>query len=242
MAALQKLLDAIYPPACIACGGAIAGGDGLCGPCWRDADFLSGARCRYCAQRVDGAETDVERVCEDCRSHARPWEDGAAVFAYSGTGRRLVLALKHGDRLDSVPQLARWMARAATARDLDRPVFVPVPAHRWRLMRRRYNQAAVLAQAVAYRLGADYAPFALERRTSTAPLDGVGRDERFGRLEGAIQPAAGARAEVLRDRHVVIVDDVMTSGATLAATADAAHAAGAYRISVLMLARAEKET
>ncbi len=159
---------------------------------------------------------------------------------YRETGRKLVLALKHGDRTDLVRPMSRWMAQAAEP--LIRPdmVVVPVPLNRWRFFKRRYNQAALLAQGVSRLCALEFVPDALMRPKRTKPQDGMSVDDRFANLAGRILPHArqGMR---LKDRPVLLVDDVMTSGATLAAATEACLAAGAKEICVLTLARVAKD-
>ena len=238
-AALQTAVSLIYPPRCLGCGGLVESDFGLCPPCWGDTWFLSGLVCDGCGAPLPGASDRAEH-CDDCLKIARPWARGRAALVYTGTGRRMVLALKHGDRHDIAAPAARWMARAA--QDLMPPgtVIVPVPLHLTRLAARRYNQSALLAQALARHTGHTLCLDALRRAHRTPSLGGRSRDERFATLAGAIVHTP-KRAKALEGRPVLIVDDVMTSGATLAAATEAAHAAGASGVCVCTLARAVKD-
>lgn len=238
---MQSLLRAIYPTQCAGCAALVEEGGTLCGACWRDTPFLRGVLCDACAQPLPGEAADPEEVCDDCLAIARPWTKGRAAMAYDGTARRMVLAFKHGDRLDLAAPAAVWLAQAGRDILLPEVLLVPVPVHWRRLFRRRYNQAAVLSSALARRTGHATAPLALVRHQRTPVLDGKSRDDRFAALSGAISPHPRHGA-ALSGRHVVIVDDVMTSGATLAAAADAASLAGARSIAVLVLARVAKAT
>ena len=139
------LINTVYPPRCLACTEATDQPHGLCPACWRDTHFIAGTACRSAACRWS-ATAGAEDVCESCARHPPAWDRGAAAFLYAGAGRRMVLALKHGDRLDMVRPLAGWMAaRRADAAGRGRPV-APVPLHWRRLVRRRYNQSAELAR------------------------------------------------------------------------------------------------
>jgi ComF family protein len=237
---MQGLIRAIYPAQCISCGALTDDDFGLCGPCWRDTGFIGGTVCDLCGTPLPGDNRDQTVHCDDCLTIARPWLRGRAVFVYGGTGRKLVLQFKHGDRTDLARSLAQWLARAAAPLVQPDTVLVPVPLHWSRLLARRYNQSALLAQTAARLLDRPHCPDALIRRRRTASLEGHGRDARFAALEGAIVPHPARRAQV-SGRSVLLVDDVMTSGATLAAATDALHAAGATQVFAIMLARVAKD-
>ena len=236
------LVQAVFPPQCIACGGLVSSDFGLCGACWRDTPFLTGPCCHSCgAQVADSGDTPAgELRCEDCHSHPRPWQAGRAAMLYRGTGRSLVLALKHGDRLDLAQPMARWLARAAAPLLASEMLIAPVPLHRWRLFRRQYNQAALLSAGLARLTGLEHCPDLLARPRATGSQEGRSREARFAALEGAIRVAARYQNR-FRGRPVLLVDDVMTSGATFAAATAACHAAGAGPVSVLALARVAKD-
>lgn len=231
------LRDALYPQTCVLCDERVEEAHGLCPACWSETPFVAGAACDLCGVPLPGAGDGHADRCDDCMTHARPWDEGRAVLSYNGGARRMVLALKHGDRTELAEAGARWMLRRA--RDLlsDQTVFVPVPIHRWRLLKRRYNQSALIARRLGLLTGGDFAPQALIRHRQTASLDHRSNVERFAELEGAIS----AGVDDLSGRHVALVDDVMTSGATLAACADVLRRSGVSRITVLLLARVAKD-
>jgi ComF family protein len=237
---MQSVLRVLYPPQCISCATLVEEPGALCGACWQDTPFLGQTVCDCCGAPMLGAVAEGD-ICDQCMTIARPWRRGRAALAYRDNGRRLVLALKHGDRLDLVAPAARWMARAGAPILRAGMLAVPVPAHRWRLFRRRYNQAAALAQALARIAPVTYVPDALVRTRATQVQDGMGQEARFVNMQGAIRPHPrhGAR---LAGAEVVLVDDVMTSGATLAAAAEAVLAAGAREVFVLVLARVARDT
>ena len=237
-AGLQTALRMIYPPRCLACGGLVAEENGLCAACFVATPFITGLSCDLCGAPLPGRSATAEH-CDDCLGMARPWAHGRAPLRYDGVGRRLVLALKHGDRQDVVGPAADWMARVA--RDVVTPetVAVPVPLHLTRLLKRRYNQSALLSRALATRLGIASCPDALLRVRRTASLDGKSRDARFATVADAIA-ANPARKVLLQGRPVLVVDDVMTSGATLAACAEALCGANSGEVCVTVLARVAK--
>ncbi len=236
---LQSAIRLIYPPQCAACGERTDAEFGLCGACWREAGFIAGLVCDQCGVPLPGEDRGEAERCDDCLTIARPWSRGRAAMTYGETARQVALALKYGDRLDLARPAAGWMHRAARPILVPGMLVAPVPLHWLRFFRRRYNQAALLAERIAKAEGLEYCPDLLVRTRSTGSQEGRDRDDRFANVEAALRPhpRRGARA---KGRHVLLVDDVMTSGATLAAGADACLAAGATEVSVLVMARVAK--
>ena len=237
---MQAALQLIYPPQCLNCDGLVATDHGLCPDCWRRTPFVTGLVCDRCGVPLPGTDPGHAVHCDDCLMIARPWDRGRCALLYADAGRDLVLALKHGDRTDLARPAAGWMLRAAA--DILRPgmLVAPVPLHWMRLFRRRYNQAALLSAAIARGAGLDHCPDLLIRARRTPTQDGRSRDGRFANVAGALG-VTRRHAPRLRGRDLLLVDDVMTSGATLAAAADACLAAGAETVSVLVLARVAKD-
>lgn len=237
---LQAMLRMVYPPQCLGCEALVTTDFGLCGPCWRDTPFISGLVCDSCGLPLLGDDAGAAVHCDDCLALARPWSQGRAAMMYRDNGRKMVLQLKHGDRLDLARPAGAWLMRAA--RPILRPdmLVAPIPLHWFRLLRRRYNQSALLSGAMAKLAGLEHCPDLLQRRHATASQNGRDRAARFENMEAAItiHPRRAAR---MQGRHVLLVDDVMTSGATLAVAADACLAGGARDVSVLVLARVAKD-
>lgn len=235
---MQTLMRMIYPFQCLTCGEMVEEDFALCGYCWRDTVFIRGLTCRSCGVPLPGEDEDAVR-CDDCMAVARPWSTGIAALMYHGNGRRLVMALKHGDRTELAKPAARWMAGVMSELDPN-TLIIPIPLHWLRFLKRRYNQSALLARELSHVTGLAYLPDALQRVKATKSLDGRSREERLGMLADAIRPHP-KKGGALKDRRVLLVDDVMTSGATLAAATEACAQAGAVHVDVLVLARVAKD-
>lgn len=213
---------------------------GLCGTCWRDTPFIGGTVCESCGIPVHGAADEYRLECDDCMTTPRPWSQGRAAVMYKDRARQMILALKHGDRPEIAHPAALWMARAARPFLKDGMLIAPVPLHWSRLLKRRYNQSALLSQALAAHTGLSQCPDLLIRAKRTPSQDGKSLTQRFANLEGvmSIHPK---RRHRITGRAVLLVDDVMTSGATLSACANACLAGGADDVFVLALARVAKD-
>ncbi len=238
---LQTAVHAVFPPECLSCGARVDQDFAICGDCWADTPFINGAACDLCGCPLPGAdEEDGGLRCDECMRMARPWARGRSVFLYQANARKLILGLKHGDRAEIARAAGPWLAKAAAPLLTPNTVIVPVPLHWFRLLRRRFNQSALLARALGSASGHEVAVDALIRTRRTDIQDGLGVEARFRNLDHAIQ-AHPKRGSILAGRDVLLVDDVMTSGATFAAATEAAFRAGAKNVCVIALARVAKD-
>ncbi len=237
---LQAALHVLYPPQCISCAAQVTSDFGLCGECWRETPFIAGLVCDRCGVPLPGGDAGEIAVCDDCMAIARPWGQGRSALMYRDNGRSLVLALKHGDRMDLARPAAAWLMRASEPILRPGALLVPVPLHWFRLFRRKYNQAALLSQALARLAGLDHCPDALIRRRTTGTQEGRTRDGRFANMTDAFRVPAQRAGRVV-GRDILLVDDVMTSGATFAAATEALFYAGARSVDVVALARVAKD-
>ena len=239
-APLRGLVDLVLPPRCLRCGLLVEQPDTLCVPCWTDVSFVTEPLCGCCGLPFDHdpapAKADA-MTCGACLRSPPPFQRARAVLRYDEASRPLVLSFKHADRTEAAGAFARWMERAAGELIADCDLIAPVPLHWRRLFARRYNQAALLAQALSQRSGLPGLPDLLVRRRATPSQGRLSADQRRRNVAGAFAVRTG-RKEALRGRRLLLVDDVMTTGATVSACARAALAAGAQGVDVAVLARA----
>ncbi|RKF23614.1 ComF family protein [Altericroceibacterium spongiae] len=233
--ALSPIVNLIYPPRCPLCGESMAAQDGLCGPCWSELVIPGEPACTACQRPFPPENGLKEGLCAVCMANS-PRHDGiTAATLYNDASRRLILAYKHGRRI----ALADMLARLINARlpPLEGEwLLVPVPLHRWRLWRRGFNQSALLARFIARTRHWPLCVDALERHRRTPVLGGLGKKARARALTGAIRTNPRRQA-VLRDMQIILVDDVMTSGATTAACVSALKRAGAKKVRIACFAR-----
>jgi ComF family protein len=234
-----RLADIALPPLCLACGKGIEAHGALCGDCWRTVEFIERPFCPVTGIPFPfdpNAQGSEDIVSAAALASPPPYARARAVMRYGDTAARIVLRFKYADRMEAAPAFARWMARAGAELLADADVIAPVPLHRSRLFSRRFNQSAELARHVAVLSGVRFAPGLLERVRATRPQVGLSGDARRRNVAGAFRLGGRARA-LAEGRIVVIVDDVVTTGATVDACARALKAAGALEVRVLALAR-----
>jgi len=230
-------LDLLLPASCLTCDAPVGEPGQLCTACFQATEFVTEPLCRCCGVPfVHAAQGGPDRLCPGCRAGPPPFQRARAALRYDAQARRILLPFKYADRTEIAAALARHMARAGAALLREADLLVPVPLHRRRLRARRYNQAALLARALAAQTGVPAMQDALRRVRHTVPLGERGAEERARILQGAVVVRA-ERAARLRGRRVLLVDDVMTSGATAAACAGVLREAGAAAVDVLVAAR-----
>ncbi len=233
----RAVLDVLLPPTCVTCG-SLADAPGLqCGACFGALTALGAPCCVCCGAPFELAWQMAEGgYCQACLDWPPPFERARAALSYDKASRRLVLPFKHGDRTEYAALLARKMSLAGKTLLREADVLVPVPLHRRRLFLRRYNQAAILAHELG-RLAARPALLdGLVRARTTASLGGKSAAERREEVAGAFS-VRPSRASQMNGRRVLLIDDVMTSGATARACAEVLLDAGATAVDVLVAVR-----
>jgi ComF family protein len=235
--AARRALDLLLPPRCAACDNPVDRQGQLCADCFGHTNFITAPLCARCGVPFASLEQGgAEALCQGCRGHPPLFRTARAALRYDVQARRLILPFKHADRVELAEILAPMMLRAGAALLQRADMLVPVPLHRRRLFHRKYNQAAVLAFAVGRLAGRPVLADALIRTRRTAPLEEKSPEERSQEVAGSIA-ARPSRTPRLLGRSVVLIDDVMTSGATSNACAAALLAAGAAAVDVLVAAR-----
>jgi len=230
----RAVVDGVLPPRCLACGETIEEPDALCGRCWGGITFFTAPWCVVCGLPF-AHPMGADALCGACARQQPSWDRARAVFRYDKNSRRLVLGMKHGDRTHLAGAFGRWMHRAGGEVLAGADLLVPVPLHWTRLFQRRYNQAALLAQAVRSAGGPPVAADWLARRRRTPAQGHLGPAARERNVCGAFAMRAGRS---VAGKRVVIIDDVMTTGATVEECARVLKRAGAVSVGVLTLARA----
>jgi ComF family protein len=235
--ALGRLaLDAIYPPTCLACRAATAETGALCPSCWREMRFIERP---FCDRLGTPFEQDLGPGLLSPQAIADPpvFARARAVARFEdGPARRLVHRLKYSDRGELARPMGRWMARAGADILAGADALAPVPLHSLRLWTRRFNQAAALAHAIAAEAAVPCEPFLLTRVKATQSQVGLSRAQRAENVQGAFRASPQAQAR-LKGRKIVLVDDVLTSGATANAAARALLRGGAAQVDLLVFAR-----
>ncbi|NKB49683.1 MAG: ComF family protein [Alphaproteobacteria bacterium] len=241
---VHGVINTVLPPQCLACDALVATPGSLCAACWREAKFITAPQCTICGVPYSfdpGGAPGTDVVCGACVRHRPIYDRARAVLRYDDLGRRLVVGFKHGDRTHGAPTFGRWLARAGAELIAEADMVAPVPLHRLRLIRRRFNQSAMLAQAICRSPGGEglqFAPDLLLRHRHTPSQAGLNAVERKRNVRNAFTVNERRVAQV-DGKRVLLVDDVFTTGATVSECARILGRAGAASVDILTLARVD---
>ncbi|QQG35823.1 MAG: ComF family protein [Micavibrio aeruginosavorus] len=243
----ERCIEWLLPARCPLTGKPVERQGMVAAEAWATLRFVADPQCRSCGIPLpfgnDGDNGSGERAdfqCTECLIDPPPFRSARSALVYDDNSRRLILGFKHGDQTYAVKTFVPWLIRAGAAYWAQAPLLVPVPLHRWRLLRRRYNQAALLTQSLGRGLGLASLPDALLRVRATK-VQGhmkIGERARNVRRAFTVNPR---HEQTLRGKNIVLVDDVMTTGATVRECTDALLKAGAGSVFVLTIARTVKD-
>jgi ComF family protein len=227
-------LDIALPTLCVACREPVDG-EGVCAACWAKLAFIAPP---FCPRLGIPFVYDPGPGMLSMEAIANPpaYARARAAVRYDDVARTLVHALKYQDRTDLAPAMGRWMARAGRELLEQADVLVPVPLHWKRGWSRRYNQSGALARIIEKQSGVKVSSQALRRIRQTQQQIGLSRPQRASNVQGAFKVASERQSEIA-GRRVILIDDVLTSGATLDACARALLRAKAASVDALVFAR-----
>jgi ComF family protein len=232
----RAALDLLLPSRCLGCGIEVSTPSSTCPACWPLLTFIPPPCCRTCGCPLPHAAADAP-LCGVCAVEPPAYDRARAALRYDEGSKRLILAFKRGARFEGLRSFGRWLAAAGAELAADADWIVPVPLHRWRLLSRGYNQAAVLAAAVARETGRPWLPDTLLRIRATRSQQGLGAAEREANIDAKAFAVRPRHRERIAGAKVLLVDDVLTTGATLTACTAVLRQAGAARVDALALAR-----
>lgn len=233
---LRPIVDLVYPPRCPLCGDAIAAQVGLCVDCWDKLDVPSEPACPTCQKPMGHSAAAQFNQCLTCTLKPPRHAGIFAATIYNDASRQLILNYKHGGKINLARLLGQLMAGRIPLHEGAGPLLVPVPLHRWRIWSRGFNQAALLARELERHGKGELLVDALVRTKRTPSLGGLGKDQRNEALNGAIAVRKQALSKI-KGRDIILVDDVLTSGATSNACVTALRDAGAASVKITCFAR-----
>lgn len=233
-----KLLSFFIPHRCLVCREEVLSKNSLCSKCWPQLAFISQPFCEVCGMPFD-FEVEKNALCGSCLETPPPFDKARAAFYYGGASKDLILKFKHGDATELAPAFASWLNTAGRDFLEKAEVFVPIPLHWTRLLKRRYNQAALLSKHLSTICKKPHRPLGLKRIRVTPSQGTLSKLQRHKNVEGAFQ-VPESEVNHIKGKKVVLVDDVFTSGSTVSSAARALRKAGAQSVFVLTAARVTK--
>ena len=235
---LHALLDLILPPRCFGCGNPTSQHHSLCGPCWANCRFLIAPWCAVCGRPFPYAPQghESQATCLSCHQQPPLYSQARSALAYDEGSRRFVIKFKHGDGTYLAPALSTAMMRVGREILANTDVLIPVPLHWRRLFWRQYNQATLLSLGLTRQTGIPTRTDILRRRRATPPQGHQNLKERYTNVRGAfVMPSE--KAAVIKGKRLTVVDDVLTTGATITECTRTLLNAGAKEVRILTLAR-----
>jgi ComF family protein len=226
------MLNWILPPRCPMTGRLVSRNGALDPEYWAQLTFIQSPLCACCGNPFAAGVTG-DMSCGACLREPPDFTSARAALKYDDASAKMILRLKYADGTILAPLFANWLQQAGAKLIEDSDLIVPVPLHRWRLLKRRYNQAGLLAQKLSQLANLPHEPFALQRTKATPPQGHKSKAARLDNMQGAF----AALPNKVNGKHILLIDDVLTSGATVNACARALYKGGAVKVHVLTIAR-----
>lgn len=231
-AILKGCVEALTPSRCLGCPELVDRQGTLCSNCWSRITFITEPQCKICGYPFEHAISD-EAICAGCLHTPPPYAQARSLMAYEETSRKIILELKHGDGTHIAPYMAQWLARLLPEKP---DLITPVPLHWVRLLKRGYNQSALISNALSRLLGLPLTPDLLVRSRNTPSQGGLTNKKRHQNVSTAFT-VQQKNLTSLKNKNIVLIDDVFTTGATVVACSKALKRAGARCVTVLTVAR-----
>lgn len=232
---LWQIVDTVLPPRCIVTGDFVDRQGMVAPAAWLSLDFITDPFCNVCGFPFD-FQVDENMLCTSCLESRPQYETARAALKYNDASRNMILGFKHADKLHFVESFVPWLKRCGDKMLAEADYIIPVPLHRWRLLSRRYNQSALIANALANETGHDYIADALVRVRATPPQGHMSAKDRFKNVRRAFIVNQRWTPEI-KGKNVVLIDDVYTTGATVKECTKALLQAGVAKVNVLTLSR-----
>ena len=236
---MTQAVDMVLPPRCIITGDTVEAQGMIAPKAWAELDFISAPFCNACGFPFD-FEADGDALCGPCVSERPIYESARAALKYNDSSRSLILGFKHGDKTHAVLAFVPWLRRVGEEMLAQADYLVPVPLHRWRLVARRYNQAALIAQALSKDCGVPVMLDALERVRATPSQGHLKAKDRLKNVKKAFAVNLKTQAAI-KGKTIILIDDVHTTGATVEECTKILLKSGAAHVHVLTLARVVKD-
>ena len=233
----NSIFDIILPHRCLACGEIVEKGGFVCPKCFEKIDFITEPCCNICGIAFDYADSD-NITCLDCIQHKPQFDKARAAFLYENIGRDLALAFKYADRTEACEYFSNLMISAGykffNEQNVIIDYIIPVPIHKKKLLARKYNQSALLVKQIAKKTGLKPVYDVLIRSKNTKPQSNFHKKDRFKNVKGVFEVK---NKDLIKDKNILLIDDVLTTGATVSECAKVMKKSGAKNIYVLALAR-----
>ncbi|MHA1540369.1 MAG: ComF family protein [Alphaproteobacteria bacterium] len=236
---LNRFVDMLLPPRCFSCGTFVVEHHSVCGECFEKIHFIAAPLCEICGLPFS-YDVEDETICGACAQKRPLFEKGRSIVRYDDGSKKIILSFKHGDVVDLVPAFVGWIVGHQKEFVMDADLLVPVPIHRWRLLKRRYNQAALVSNALGRRLEKESFPDLMRRIKNTPPQEHKSIISREDNVRGAFV-VHSKYLETVRGKRILLIDDVFTTGATITSCTKVLLKAGASSVSVLTLARVVRD-